>query len=131
MLVYWQIREGLKSAVPNLSSCLKIMEGKTCTLSLSHVGVAKVEKLLKKLKNSKSTAVDELDNFCIKISAEIIAQPLHHIISLSIMQCKFPTSWKFSKIVPLHKNDSVLDSKTYRPFAILSPLGKILEKIIF
>ena len=126
-----KIREGLKSAVPNLSSCLSIMEGKTCKLSLSHVNVAKVEKLLKKLKNTKSTAVDELDNFCIKISAEIIAQPLHHIISLSIMQCKFPTSWKFSKIVPLHKNDSVLDSKNYRPVAILSPLGKILEKIIF
>ena len=47
------------------------------------------------------------------------------------MQCKFPTSWKFSKIVPLHKKDSILESQNYRPVAILSPLGKILEKIVF
>ena len=66
-----------------------------------------------------------------KISCELIAKPLHHIITLSIMQSKFPTSWKFSKIVPLHKKDSILESKNYRPVAILSPLGKILEKIVF
>ena len=47
------------------------------------------------------------------------------------MQCKFPTSWKLSKIVPVHKKDSLLESANYRPVAILSPLGKILEKVIF
>ena len=126
-----KIREGLGSAAPNFYSCLNIMEGKACKLSLGHVSIAKVVKLLKKLKNTKSTAVDDLDNFSVKISAEIIAQPLHHIITLSIMQCKFPTNWKFSKIVPLYKNGSLLESKNYRPVAILSPLGKILEKVIF
>ena len=126
-----KLREGLGLIAPNFSSCLKIMSGKTCKLPLKHVSVSKVEKLLKNLKNTKSTAVDGLDNFSIKVSAEIIAQPLHHIITLSILQCKFLSSWKFSKIVPLHKKDSVLESKNYRPVAILSPLGKILEKVIF
>ena len=88
------------------------------------------KKLLKNIKNTKSTAVDKLDNFCIKISSDIIAALLHHIITLSIMQCKFPTSWKFSKIVPIHKKGSLLESKNYRPVAILSPLGKILEKVM-
>ena len=126
-----KIREGLGSVLPSFTTCLTIMRGKTCQLSLKHVSVTQIKKLLKNLKNTKSTAVDELDNFCIKVSSEIIAEPLHHIITLSIMQCKFPTSWKFSKIVPIHKKDSLLECKNYRPVAILSPLGKILEKVIF
>ena len=111
--------------------CSRIMTGKECKLSLRHVSLDKIKKLLNNLKNTKSTAVDELDNFCIKISSEIIAQPLHHIITLSIIQNKFPTSWKYAKVVPLHKKGCTLDRKNYRPVAILSPLGKILEKIAY
>ena len=126
-----KIRKGLGELAPDLTACYNIMRGKNCHLSLKHVSVSQIKKLLKNLKNTKSTAVDGLDNFCIKVSSDIIAQPLHHIISLSIMQCKFPTSWKYSKIVPIHKKDSLLESSNYRPVAILSPLGKILEKVIF
>ena len=126
-----KIRQGLGELVPDLTTCFNIMRGKNCQLSLKHVSVSQIKKLLKNLKNTKSTAVDGLDNFCIKVSSDIIAQPLHHIISLSIMQCKFPTSWKYSKIVPIHKKDSLLESSNYRPVAILSPLGKILEKVMF
>ena len=43
----------------------------------------------------------------------------------------FPTSWKLVKIVTLHEKGSTLDKKNYRPVALLSPLGKILEKIIY
>ena len=72
-----------------------------------------------------------MDNYCIKISADVIAEPLHHIITLSIIQRKFPTSWKNSKVIPLHKKESKLERKNYRPVAILSPLSKILEKIVY
>ena len=98
---------------------------------MSLATVAKVNKLLKKLKNSRSCSIDELDNFCIKISADLICKPLHHIITLSILQSKFPASWKFSKVIPLHKKESKLERKNYRPVAILSPLSKILEKIAY
>ena len=76
-------------------------------------------------------AIDELDNFSVKLAAEVIARPLHHIITLSIMQEKFPSSWKFAKVLPLHKKLSTLEMKNYRPVAILSPLSKVLEKIIY
>ena len=107
------------------------MKGKVCSLELGYVTVDKVNKLLKNLKNSKSTSIDELDNFCIKISADIIDQPLHHVITLSIQQQKFPKSWKLSKVIPLHKKGCKLDRQNYRIVAILSPLSKILEKIIY
>ena len=84
-----------------------------------------------KLKTSKSLSVDELDNFAVKHAADFIAEPLHHIINLSIMQSKFPTSWKLSKIIPLHKKSSSLKPENYRPVTILSPLSKILEKVVY
>ena len=100
------IQRGIQSVPISLSSCLRIMKGKQCKLAIEHVTVAKVLKLLKSLNNSKSLGIDELDNYSIKIAAEVIAQPLHHLITLSIMQCKFPSSWKYSKIIPLHKKAS-------------------------
>ena len=56
---------------------------------------------------------------------------MHHILSLSIMQKQFPSSWKFAKVVPLLKKGSPLEAKNYRPVALLSPLSKVAEKVIY
>ena len=48
------------------------MTGKTCKLSLQHVTVAKVNRLLRGLKSGKSSSFDGLDNFSIKLAADII-----------------------------------------------------------
>ena len=125
------IRNNMFSVQENFVGCLKMMVGKKCSLSLNHVTKDDVKKLLKKLKNTKSTSVDELDNFLVKLAAEYIAEPLHHIVTLSLMQNKFPTNWKYTKVIPLHKKLSQLDPKNYRPVAILSPLSKVLEKIVY
>ena len=73
---------------------------KHCGLSLSHVQVKRVKELLKNLKTSKSTSIDELDNYAVKVSADVIAEPLYHIITLSILQ----------KIIPLHKKECPLQA---------------------
>ena len=125
------IRDNMAASQENLAECFRIMLGKKCSLSLQHVTIVTVKKLLNNLKNSRSTSVDELDNFSVKLSAVHIAEPLHHIITLSIMQNKFPTNWKYTKVIPLHKKHSQLEPKNYRPVAILSPLSKVLEKIVY
>jgi hypothetical protein len=75
------IREAINYIPNTFSKCLDIMKGKKCKLSLNHVSISKVNKLLKKLKNSRSSSIDELDNYCVKIAADVIAEPLHHIRS--------------------------------------------------
>ena len=125
------IRASMAQVVTNLGHIKNIMENKRCKLSLGHVSEEKVLKLLRSLSNSRSLAIDELDNFSVKLAAEVIARPMHHIITLSIIQEKFPSSWKFAKVLPLHKKLSTLEMKNYRPVAILSPLSKVLEKIIY
>ena len=100
------INKGLRNVPVDLSGCKKIMLGKNLTLSMKHVTVEKVRKLLKSLKNTTSTSVDQLDNYAVKIAADQLAWPLHHVITLSILQQKFPSCWKLTKMVPLHKKNS-------------------------
>ena len=126
-----KIRSAMQNSVFSLAKVHDIMENKTCKLKLQHVSEAKVKKVLRSLSNSRSTGLDELDNFSVKLAADYIAKPLHHIVTLSIMQQKFPTSWKYSKVLPLHKKEDLLERKNYRPVAILSPLSKVLEKIVY
>ena len=125
----------IRQNILDLPNCFtgpqRIMQNKNCRLSFRGVSVRKVNRLLKSLKNSKSTAIDHLDNFCLKIAADIIDIPLSFIINMSIIQEKFPSSWKYSKVIPLHKKLCRVDKNNYRPVSILSPLSKILEKVVY
>ena len=47
------------------------------------------------------------------------------------MQQRFPAKWKLTKIVPLLKKGCPLKQENYRPVAVLSPLSKVLEKVIY
>ena len=125
------IRAGMAAVAFKLTKVHDIMHGKHCEMKLNHVGLPKVKKILKSLSNSRSTGLDELDNYSIKLAADSISQPVHHIVTLSIMQKRFPKSWKYSKVLPLHKKEDPLERKNYRPVAILSPLAKVLEKIVY
>ena len=91
------IHKGMPSVPKCYSKCREIMTGKTCKLSLQHVTVAKVNRLLRGLKSGKSSSFDGLDNFSIKLAADIIDRPLHHIISLSIMQKHFQLNGNLAK----------------------------------
>ena len=88
-------------------------------MTMKYVSMRKVKKILKNLKSSKSVGLDELDSYSLKEAANIIAPSVHHIVTLSMMQQKFPTSFKLAKVIPLHKKLCKLDRKKYRPVSIL------------
>ena len=125
------LRDKFQCQNVNLEGCQKAMNSKRCSLSLSFVSVFQVKKVLRNLKSSKAVAIDGLDSFSLKISAEIIAAPIHHLISLSLMQQKVPSLWKLAKVLPLHKKGDILERKNYRPVSILSPVSKVLERIVY
>ena len=126
-----RLRTNFLNTAPNMDFCKKAMGDKKCKLQLQFVTQEKVLKILKKIKSNKSTGIDGLDGYSVKLAAEHIAPVLHHIITLSIMQCKFPSSWKLAKVLPLHKKQNKLEPKNYRPVSILSPLSKVLENVIY
>ena len=88
-------------------------------------------KIITDLKNTKSTGMDFIDTWVIKLVANDILPALTHIVNISISQAEFPHSWKVSKVVPLLKKDDPLQSKNYRPVALLPIFSKILERAVF
>ena len=60
----------MTSVAFNMSKVHDIMLNKNCKMKLKHVSVLKVKKVLKSLSNSRSTGIDELDNFSVKLAAE-------------------------------------------------------------
>ena len=90
-----------------------------------------MDKIISSLSNSSAFGMDQIETSVIKLIKAEILPSLTHIINLSISSGKFPTDWKKSKVVPLHKKEDPLNPKNYRPVAIIPILSKVLERVIF
>ena len=108
-----------------------LMHGRLCTFALCAVHPDEVEKIVSGLNNSTAFGLDNIDTFAIKLIKTEIVPALTHIINLSISTQEFPSYWKKSKIIPLHKKDDLLNPKNYRPVAIVPIFSKVLERVIF
>jgi hypothetical protein len=109
----------------------EVMRNRQCSFSLRPVTPSEVEKIIKGLKNSKSTGTDYIGTWTIKLVARDIIPAITRIVNLSISQSEFPNIWKLSKVVPLLKKGDPLTPKNYRPVALLPIFSKILEKAVF
>ena len=85
------------------------------------------------IKQSKSKAIEP--NQIARIHLHYVGPKgmvfLTHLINLSLSTCVIAQNWKVGKIIPLLK--PVKDpehSKSYRPYALLSPVAKITERLL-
>ena len=99
---------------------------------LKTVTKLEVLNIIKKLGNTTSTAIDQIDAMAIKHGAMVLHGPITHVINLSIVSEKFASSWKIGKLLPLHKGKGLdhQDPKSYRPISLLPLLGKLTERAI-
>lgn len=86
---------------------------------------------LQRIDINKSTGLDGIPARFLKDAAEIIINPILHIVNLSIRSGTVPNDMKLAKVIPLYKKKSRLDVGNYRPVSILSIVSKILEKSVF
>ena len=126
----------LKNSLPNsisdpLANVKKLMRNKNCIFKLKSVHPDTIEEIIKTLKKSKSSGLDYIDTYIIKLAKNEILPALTHIANLSIEQCVFPEKFKNSKVIPLHKKEDLLNPKNYRPVSILPIMSKILERVIY
>ncbi len=56
---------------------------------------------------------------------------LSELVNLSFETGIFPDILKIAKVIPLHKKESKIDHRNYRPISLLSVLSKIFEKLIY
>ena len=126
------IRENLPPPLIDPLALLRsLMVGRSCSFSFSVVHPDEVEKVMSGLSNSSSFGLDQIDTYIIKLVRLDILPALTHIVNLSLSTQEFPTNWKKSKIIPLHKKEDLLNPKNYRPIAIIPIFSKILERIVF
>ena len=85
---------------------------------------------VKKLKNKSSCGDDYLSNSLLKKAIPYLLAPLTSLINISIETGFVPDQIKVAKVIPLHKSGCTMEFNNYRPIAIISTIGKVLEKIV-
>ena len=87
------IRQNLPNPTGDPLRTLKdIMRGRSSVFSLSCVHPDSVKKIILGLKNSKSSGVDNIDTYILKLIVDDILPAVTHVVNLSIQQATFPSS---------------------------------------
>ena len=100
------------------------------TMVLHQTNESEVTKILRKMKNKKSTGHDGISNEILKCCSPIIECHLARAINYCLLERIFPDSLKIAKVIPLYKKGKKTDPGNYRPISLLSTISKILEKIL-
>ena len=67
----------------------------------------------------------------IKLSSDIIVEPLTEIINVSLVSGCFPDTLKIAKVLPAFKTGDPEKLKNYRPISILPAFSKLYEKVVY
>jgi len=87
-------------------------------------------KYISELKSSSPFYEYNISNEVIKKNANFIPIPLAIILNLAIRTSVFPSCFKKTVIIPLHKNDDELTCRNYRPISLTLSIAKIFEKCL-
>ena len=100
------------------------------TLYLELVNKEELVTILRSLKDSACGA-DELSPKIIKMSINLITDPLLHVCNKSLLCGIFPAELKIAKVVPIYKSGDIMRFTNYRPVSILPVLSKVLERLVY
>ena len=80
---------------------------------------------------NKSSGPKSIPYKILNLLKKYISKQLADLFNLSLSSGVFPSLLKIAKVVPVHKKDSKLDCRNYRPISLLSNIEKILKKLIY
>ena len=100
------------------------------TFNFTSICQTETLKLIKGLKNKKSTGLDGIPVSILKLSAAEISPSLTYLINKSLKDGEFPRSWKAAKVVPIHKSGDKSSPGNFRPISLLPCVSKILERVV-
>lgn len=85
---------------------------------------------IKHMKNTNSRGHDGIPLRFLIDSFPVIIAYLSCIFDTSFVTEIFPSVWKHSVVIPIHKSGNTNVPSNYRPISLLPKLSKVLEKII-
>ena len=90
-----------------------------------------VETIISAIQAYKATGPDEIHNLMLKRGGNAVVQSLVFLFNLSLQTGHVPTIWKRWNTMPIPKRDKDHSTTSgYRPIALLSCVGKVMEKIM-
>ena len=81
------------------------------------------------MKQNKAVGPDNLPLNLTRDSADVIAEHLAYVISLSLCSGLFPNDWKIARVIPLHKSSPSDRLENYHPNSALPIMSKVIEKV--
>jgi hypothetical protein len=89
-----------------------------------------VKKSLSALDPCSSPGVTIIPPVILKSCAEELCVPLAKIFNFCIVSGRIPSDWKHAIVTPLFKKGDILSCDNYRGISVISPIGKIFERIL-
>ena len=90
-----------------------------------------LRQILKRRKGNKSSGIDFIDGYSIKLAAPLIEDILLHLVNLSIENTLYPSSWKYTKVIPQFKKGERLIGDNWRPVSNIVFVSKLVEAAIY
>ena len=100
-------------------------------LSQIDINEDQIVDIISKQNSKKAHGCDNISVAMLQLCPTEISVPLSLIFQKCVTIGKFPDSWKFANVQPIHKKNNRQIKSNYRPISLLPICGKILEKIIF
>ena len=97
--------------------------------SFKEVSYQTVRRTILKMKKSSSLDLDGISTEMLKLCGESIVVPLTQIVNKSFMLGIFPSDWRHSRVIPIHKKKAKSNVENYRPVSLVKALSKIAEEI--
>lgn len=106
-------------------------------MSLNHlnlpdysISISTIYTELSSLSPHKGPGPDGVHPILLKNCPFVLARPLHIIFNKSLQNGHFPTFWKTSYVIPIHKSGDKSDIQNYRPICIISTIAKLFERLV-
>ena len=95
------------------------------------ISMDEVSRVIKRLKNNKSSGPDSLIYEMIKHGHQLLTKPILQLFNKVLVSGSFPERWSISMLKPLFKgNGSKLDPTKYRGISLMSCMGKIMCSVL-
>ncbi|MCG8046320.1 MAG: reverse transcriptase domain-containing protein [Candidatus Thiodiazotropha endolucinida] len=120
------------STVPDTIPDLPPFQPKSnATLETFEISEQEVYDILSSLNANKASGPNFISYRLLKSFARAVTKPLTILFNRLINDGIFPDPWKFSYVIPIPKKGDASDPSNNRPIALLNPLGKVMERVIF
>ena len=101
------------------------------TFTFTEICTAEVISVIRNLKTSKSTGIDNIPAKILKTFPNIIGPSITKIFNISLNSGIFVDEWKMDLVLPIYKSDDKRQCENYRPISILPIISKIFERCVF